>query len=177
MYRDALWDRRFMVNFNQLTDEDLARMLRGAADALDLVRRLHQAGVRLHLGTDSIGLPGLVAGAALQRELGLFVQAGLSIEAAWYAGTRAAGLTLGVPRMGLLESGAPADLLIFQRDPIRDLSALDSLQAVVAQGRLYPRSLLEEALQRHRAIFEKQPYDTLTTGMIRLMLRSFKTNA
>ncbi len=58
--------------------------------------------------------------------------------------------------------GAPADLLIFRQDPSVDLNNLQTLEAVVAAGRLYPREVLEEALGRWRSHFANPVYDAIT---------------
>ena len=126
-----------------------------------VVRRLHQAGVRIHAGSDTPN-PFVVPGASLHEELQLLVEAGLTPEEVWVAATRWAGETLGVPKLGTVQEGAPADLLLFREDPTRDLAALSTLEAVVVQGRLYPKAVLEAALVRHRAHFNGWLYDRLS---------------
>ena len=97
--------------------------------------------------------------------------AGLDVEEAWAAATRVAGESLGVPDLGTVRAGAPADLLIFRDDPTADLRALATLQAVVAQGRLYPRADLEAAIAAHRAWHASAVYDTVVTAVARPLLR------
>jgi hypothetical protein len=72
--------------------------------------------------------------------------------------------------------GAPADLLIFREDPTRDLAALSTLEAVVAQGRLYPKEMLDQALARWHAHFEGRFYDTVTMAIARRRMRQFASN-
>jgi len=166
--REVAWNREHMPLFGRFSDETLALMTQADAQGHGVVHRLHQAGVRLHLGTDTAGMPFVVPGASLQQELKLMVQAGLSVEEAWTAGTRAAGQSLGVPSLGTVREGAPADLLIFDADPSRDLTALATLKGVIAQGRLYSKAFLDEALSRHRERFEGVLYDRLSTALTRL---------
>jgi hypothetical protein len=123
-----------------------------------LVGKLHARGVRLHAGTDPIQ-PFVVPGASLHRELALLVESGLSIEEALAAATWVAGESLGVPGLGRLEVGAPADLLVFAEDPTRDLAALATLEAVVADGRFYPIEALRETAGEQRAYFERALVD------------------
>ena len=78
------------------------------------------------------------------------------------AATRWAGEFLGVPKLGTLQAGAPADFLLFREDPTQDLAALSTLEAVVAQGRFYPKAMLDEAFKRHRTHFSGWLYDRLT---------------
>jgi hypothetical protein len=169
--REVAWDRESMPLFSRFSDQVLELMVQAADRGGEVVRRLHQAGVRIHLGTD-IGMPFLVPGRSVQQELELMVKAGLTLEDAWAAGTRAAGESLGVPLLGTVRQGAPADLLIYGQNPSRCLSALSSLQAVVAQGRLYSKPTLDRALARHRRRFEQPLYDTMSTAMLRLGMRA-----
>jgi imidazolonepropionase-like amidohydrolase len=136
----------------------------------EVTRQLYAAGVPLQLGTDTPN-PGVVPGASLRRELALLVEAGVPLEAAWQAGTRAAGLRLGVPKLGSLEVGAPADLLFFREDPTRSLAALESLTAVMVGGRLYRSAALEAALEQHRQYFASPVYDGLSSLLARSLLR------
>ena len=130
----------------------------------ETVRRLHEAGVRIHTGSDT-PLSFVVPGASLHGELRLLVEAGLTPEEAWVAATRWAGEFLGVPKLGTLQAGAPADFLLFREDPTQDLAALSTLEAVVAQGRLYPKAMLDKAFERHRTHFSGWLYDRLTMAM------------
>jgi len=126
-----------------------------------VVRRLYKAGVRIHVGSDTPN-PFVVPGISLHEELRLLVEAGLTPEEVWVAATRWAGETLGMPQLGTVQEGAPADFLLFREDPTRDLAALSTLEAVVAQGRLYPKAVLEAALARQREYFNGWLYDRLS---------------
>jgi hypothetical protein len=171
-YREVVWNvERSLPSFRLYNDKVLSMMRDGFGKVKEVVRRLYLAGVRLHLGTDTPGMPYVVPGASLHEELALMVSAGLSLEAAWMAGTRDAGMSLGLPLLGTVKVGAPADLLIFGQDPTRDLAGLSTFQGVVAQGRLYTRDLLEESLARHRQRFERPLYDRLSTSLIGLGMR------
>jgi hypothetical protein len=124
------------------------------------VRALHAAGVPVLAGTDTMN-PFVVPGASLHEELRLLAGAGLGPEAALAAATRGAAAALGRPDLGRLAPGAAADAAIFREDPTRDLGALDSLEAVVAAGRLLSRADLLAAAARQRAHFERAPYAPL----------------
>ncbi len=136
----------------------------------ELVAALHEAGVRLHVGTDTPN-PGVVPGESVHQELSLLRASGLSLEEAWIAATRAAGEALRVAKLGTLEPGAPADVLIFREDPTLDLAALSTLEAVIVGGRLYRKSELDAALERHRAHFAGSLYDGLSEFLSRVLLR------
>lgn len=103
-------------------------------------------------------------------------EAGVPVEAAWTAGARVAGEFLGVPRLGTVRAGAPADLLILAADPSRDLDVLPLLQGMVAPGRLYAMDVLEAALARHRAQFERPGYNAFSTTLVRLGARLMQSS-
>lgn len=133
-----------------------------------VVRRLHKAGVRIHVGTDTSN-PFVVPGAGLHEELHQLVDAGLTPEEVWVAATRWPGEALGLAKLGTVQDGAPADLLFFRDDPTRDLTALSTLEAVVAQGRLYPKAVLDAALARHLEHLKGWLYDRLAIAFARWM--------
>jgi cytosine/adenosine deaminase-related metal-dependent hydrolase len=133
-----------------------------------VVRRLHEAGVRILAGTDTPN-PFVVPGASLHQELHHLLEAGFTPEEAWVAATRWAGESLREPKLGTLQEGAPADFLIFREDPSHDLAALSTLEAVVAQGRLYPKAALDGAIQRHRDYSEGWLYDQISMAIARMI--------
>ncbi len=126
-----------------------------------VVRRLHAAGVVLHVGSDSFN-PFVVPGAAMHEELRNFVECGFTPEQAWEAATGQNGRALSERGLGVLRAGAPADLLVYREDPTRDLSSLSTLEAVVADGRLYPRHVIDGAVARYRGHHDGWLYDRLT---------------
>ena len=170
-YRDVVWNPRAGLPFVRDLRPDVATTVSRALPVmLRVVGRLHAAGVRIHAGTD-VPSPLVVPGASMHDELRLLAAAGLGIEGAWAAATRDAGESLGVPGLGVVRAGAPADLLLFRDDPTRDLRALATLQAVVAQGRLYPRADLDAAIAEHRALHASALYDTVVTALARPLVR------
>jgi imidazolonepropionase-like amidohydrolase len=134
-----------------------------------VVPRLYEAGVRIHVGSDTPN-PFVVPGVGLHEELSHLVAAGLTPEEVWVAATRWAGETLGMSKLGTVQEGAPADFLLFREDPSRDLTALSTLEAVVAQGRLYPKAVLDAALARQRDYFNGWLYDRLSMVFARWMV-------
>lgn len=170
--RDIAWDvKRSLPALRRFTPETLAVMREGLARSREVVRRLQLHGVRLHTGTDTAGMPFVVPGASLHEELGHFVDAGLTAEQAWIAATSAPAESLGVPGLGRVAAGMLADLAIFRADPTRDVAALSTLEAVVAQGRLYTRAALYDALEHHRRAFESPLYERLSMALTELGMR------
>ena len=171
MYRDAVWNPAGgLWKYRGMTSEDFARLRTAQEKKLRLARMLFEAGAQLYLGTDT-QQPFVIAGQALQQEMRLFAKAGIPIEATWEIGTRQSAAALGIPQGGTIEVGAPADLLIFREDPTKSLDALDSLQAVVLQGRLYTRESLDAKVREYQAHFNGFVFDRLSTVLAKAALR------
>lgn len=121
---------------------------------LQFVRAMHEAGVPLVLGTDVIGIPGVVPGFSLHAELAELRAAGLSPYVVLAAGTRNAGVLLRKMRpaeqVGVIAVGWRADLVLLDGNPLNDLETLRRPVAVVAAGRVYPGSWLTAQLVRLR---------------------------
>jgi imidazolonepropionase-like amidohydrolase len=170
MYRDVVWSPREGTSVaGQMGPEDFAMVRRAFAASKRTLRTMAGRGVALHTGTDTL-IAFVVPGASLHRELRIWVDAGLAPEQALAASTRESGAALGVPGLGELRAGAPAELVVFREDPTRSLDALDSIAAVVRDGRLYTREALDAQLARYRTHFDAAAYDALVTPLIRRML-------
>jgi hypothetical protein len=135
-----------------------------------LLLRLYRAGARLQLGTDA-QQPFVAPGLGFQMEMANFVEAGIPLEDVWAMATWKAGETLPLPGLGHLDVGAPADFLVFRRDPTADLANLATLEAVVAQGRLYRRADLDRALAAYQRHYRGGVVDAISVAAARLTLR------
>lgn len=167
-FRNVVWRQN-----PELTDADYVGLRAALARELELIAALHRAGVRIHAGTDVL-VSFVVPGASMHRELQLFVDAGLTPEQAWEIATRSNGSFLPTPGLGTVTPGAPADLLVFSEDPTHDLAALDSLLAVVANGRLYTRTELDAHLALRRSHIEGAIFDRVSVEIARrVMARLF----
>jgi imidazolonepropionase-like amidohydrolase len=136
----------------------------------EVVRHLHEAGVTVHLGTDTLN-PFIVPGESLHEEMQNFADAGYSPEEVWRAATSGNGASLPMPDLGVLKVGAPADLLVFKNDPTKNLDAFDSLQAVIVDGRFYYRSQLDDAILRYHRRFDNAMYRFATVTLMRTVIR------
>ncbi len=169
-YREVLWNPDGGMSVTgQMKSDDFAMLRRAFEIEKRTVKRMHDAGVEVHTGTDSL-VPFVVPGASLHRELRLFVDAGFTPEEALALSMRDSTEYLGVLSLGLLKPGAPAELLIFREDPTQSLDALDSLAGVVRDGRLYPRDVLDAQLARYRAHFDAPLFHAIVTPLVRWTL-------
>lgn len=112
--------------------------------SLDLIGRMHSAGVPIGAGTDTpIGraLPGF----SLHTELERLVEAGLSpLEAIESATVRPAQFLSLQEQMGLVAPGMVADLVLLDANPLDDISNTRKVAVVVSKGQvLNPQRLLE----------------------------------
>jgi imidazolonepropionase-like amidohydrolase len=108
--------------------------------ALPNLKKLEDAGVRIAAGTDA-GNIGTIHGPALFREFQLMKQAGLTnMQILQCATANAAKLFGGETgaRVGKLENGCFADLVILNSNPIDDIAHASDIETVVKNGVVYP---------------------------------------
>ncbi|HEY1128272.1 MAG TPA: amidohydrolase family protein [Roseateles sp.] len=117
---------------------------------MDLLRRMHAAGIPLVAGTDAT--PGL----ALQRELELYVQAGIPPAQALKIGTwNGAKYSDRLSEIGSIERGKRADLVLVDGDPVADIRAIRRIALVIQGQNNETRALLPSALYQAMGI---QPF-------------------
>ena len=104
-----------------------------------------QAGVPLIAGSDA-GNPGVIHGPTIQRELSLWVEAGIPPAVALQAATwQAAKLLRADKRIGLIAPGYQASFLLVDGDPVADIRALERVATVVYRGEIVERGALLKA--------------------------------
>ncbi len=165
-YREMIWRPDGMAGWSVPVLDDATRS-RIRQNLCKAVRRLHAVGVILHVGSDTFN-PFVVPGVAMHEELRNFVECGFTPEEAWEAATSGNGAALSKAGLGVLRAGAPADLLVFREDPTVDLVALSTLEAVVADGRLYPHPFLERVIARYQEHHSGWLFDRLTMLVFQL---------
>ena len=169
-YADAIWRIPGGINPGNILPEDrLPTLDRTITHQAKIVPRLYRAGVDLRAGTDCFAPP-VLPGVSLQQELEIFVSGGLTPEEALAIATRGSARALGIEGLGRIEEGAPADLLLFAKDPTEDLANLNSLLAVVKEGRIYPRAILDEQEARYRENFDGFVQQRIFTPLLRSAL-------
>lgn len=119
--------------------ETLRKAQQHSAEWPRAVRRLHEAGVPLLVGTDS-PMVALVAGASFHRELQRLHLAGVpAVEVLLGATSRAARLLTSEPEFGTIEPGKIADMVLLDGDPLEDITATSRIHLVVRHGRVVER--------------------------------------
>jgi imidazolonepropionase-like amidohydrolase len=105
------------------------------------MKMLHEQGIRLLPGTDD------ATGFSLLRELELYVQAGYTPAESLRAATLDCEQYLRrTDRLGTIEKGKLADLVLVPGDPTRDISAIRRPRMVMKGGRVYFPSEIYAAL-------------------------------
>lgn len=102
--------------------------------SLQLVAEMNRAGVPIGAGTDTpIGLA--IPGYSLHTELERLVDAGLSPQEAIAAATIRPAEFFGLEeKMGRIETGMEADLVLLSKDPLQDIANTRSIAHVIANG-------------------------------------------
>ncbi|MDJ0654512.1 MAG: amidohydrolase family protein [Xanthomonadales bacterium] len=134
------------------TEDDYQRAGKAMDKALEMVRRMDQAGVRIALGTDSAG-----GGPSLAREMALYVQAGYSPMDTLHMLTQRNAEVLDVDqRVGQVRPEFEADLVFLTENPAEDVMNTNSVAWVISDGMLYnSRDLLNQA----RSLLDTQQGD------------------
>ena len=116
-----------------------------------LTGTFHRHGVELLAGTDAMGLPMVVPGRSLVRELQLLNQSGLPPYEALRTATVNPARFLGEEKeFGAIAAGMRADLFLLERNPLETVSALDQPLGVMVRGRWLQRERLQEILSALR---------------------------
>jgi len=114
------------------------RDLTVAQYTLDMIARMHEAGVPVGAGTDTpiaLAIPGY----SLHNELEVLVAAGLSpLDALGAATVQPAKFFSLEDEMGAIAPGMRADLVLLRANPLTDISNTRTIDRVIASGRLMP---------------------------------------
>jgi hypothetical protein len=122
--------------FGGLTRDDFRKSFE---KMVGLVKRLHEAGVRIVAGTDGYGLE-------LVRELELYQQAGLTNAEALQTATIIPARMTGMDdRTGSISRGKTADIILVNGDVSKDLSNLYHVNTVFLDGYRLDGEALREA--------------------------------
>jgi imidazolonepropionase-like amidohydrolase len=139
--REALWSSAPAAKADAATDE---RHERSLARALAFVKKAHDAGVPILVGSDTPN-PYVVPGASVHdeiEELAKVLGPAAALEAATLSNARA----LGRADLGRIAVGARADLVLLAKDPREDPRAVRAIRAVIVRGTVLDRADLDARL-------------------------------
>jgi len=105
------------------TEAEIQTELEAQPYALSFIRKAHDSGIDVLVGTDVI-MPYVIPGESLHQQLELMSQALGSSEKALQAVTQTNGQHIHPGKIGEIAIGAYADILLFKSDPRNDLTSL-----------------------------------------------------
>jgi imidazolonepropionase-like amidohydrolase len=147
-WKDGTW-KRFTDEILKGNADDLATRRRFVEKEQELVSAMHRAGVPFLAGTDTAAGVYVFPGFSLHEELELFVSAGFTPREALETATTHPARFLGMEdRLGSVERGKIADLVLLDANPLDDIRNTRKIRAVVANGRLFTRSDLDALLRK-----------------------------
>ena len=111
------------------------------------------AGVPLLVGTDAPGFPGVMSGFGAHEEMRLLHETGIPAQDVFVMATRNAGRFVDDTlhpdvSFGTLEPGKRADMILTTKNPLDSLEHLKRPVAVMARGRFWSQSYLQQALDQ-----------------------------
>jgi imidazolonepropionase-like amidohydrolase len=108
---------------------------------IEMVGKLYREGVPLVAGTDDL------AGFTLHRELEHWVEAGIPAPEVLRIATLGAAEVMGrADRLGTLEPGKLADLIVVDGNPAEEISAIRNVELTIKDGVLFDTAKLYEAV-------------------------------
>lgn len=112
-----------------------------------IVGVMQQSGVGILAGTDTLN-PFIFPGFSLHDELAYLVQAGLPPIEALQAATLNPARFMGREKdLGTIEGGKLADMVLLYANPLDDINNTRKIWAVIYNGKLYPREVLDQMLE------------------------------
>ncbi|WP_411074898.1 amidohydrolase family protein [Streptomyces sp. cmx-4-7] len=142
------WDRSAR-KFSRLPDATRGALRGHWAAQLRMTRTFADAGVPMVAGSDACGAAGVIPGFGLHDEFDHLAEAGLdpltilrmtTTEPARFLGEEGAS--------GRVAPGMPADLVLLDRDPLEDNTALHEIAGVMRDGSWWSRADLDAILER-----------------------------
>jgi imidazolonepropionase-like amidohydrolase len=145
-WKDVTW-RRFSKEITQDNTDDFSTRKRFVDKELEVVKSMHQASIPFLAGTDTPPGVYVVPGFSLHQELQRFVAAGFTPLEALQTATLNPAKFLGMEqRLGSIEKGKLADLVLLEANPLEDIRNTQKIAAVVVNGRYLWRGDLDKML-------------------------------
>jgi hypothetical protein len=134
-----------------LDTDSLAARRRFVEHELDIVRKLHAAGVPFLAGTDTPAGVDVTPGISLHLELQRFVAAGFTpLEALQTATINPAKFYGKLNEYGSVAPGRVADLVLLSANPLDDIANTRAIEGVIADGRYFSRAQLNSLRNKLR---------------------------
>jgi imidazolonepropionase-like amidohydrolase/Zn-dependent M28 family amino/carboxypeptidase len=119
------------------------------AIAEEAVRKLKEANIPVLAGTDS-GNPGTIYGASLHQELELLVKTGLTPLESLIAATSTPASLFNLKDRGRIAAGLRADLVLVKGNPIQEIKATRSIEAIWKKGIKVDRASYRKEIEKQK---------------------------
>ena len=146
-WKDVTWKRFREEIEHDFNNDDLATRKQFVEKELEVVNEMHRAGIRFLAGTDTPPGVYIFPGFSLHEELQRFVAAGFTPMEALQTATLNPAKFFGMEdRLGTIEAGKFADLVLLDASPLDDIRNTQKIRAVFVGGRYLPRVRLDSML-------------------------------
>ncbi len=146
-WKDVTWKRFTEEIMHDFNSDDLATRKRFVEKELEVVNAMHRAGIPFLAGTDTPPGVYIFPGFSLHEELQRFVAAGFTPMEALQTATLNPAKFLGMDdRLGTIEKGKFADLVLLDANPLDDIRNTQKIEGVVVNGRYFSRAELDKML-------------------------------
>ncbi len=146
-WKDVTWKRFTRQVMEEFSGDDLATRRRFVEKELQVVREMYKMGVPFLAGTDTPPGVYVFPGFSLHEELQRFVAAGFTPLGALQTATLNPAEFLGMEdRLGTIEKGKLADMVLLDANPLDDIRNTQKIAAVVANGHYFSRQDLDKML-------------------------------
>ena len=146
-WKDVTWRRFTQQIIHEFNTDDLATRKRFVDKELEVVNAMHRAGIPFLAGTDTPPGVYVFPGFSLHEELQRFVAAGFTPMEALQTATLNPAKFLGMDdRLGTIEKGKLADLVLLDANPLDDIRNTQRIAAVIVNGRYLSRADLDKML-------------------------------
>jgi hypothetical protein len=142
----VFWDE--MENgYSEGIDDYLSFMQPHYRKSFEIAKAAFDSGVNMLAGSDP-GEFGIIWGFSLHEELGYLVEAGLTPAQALKLATVNPARYMGRENeLGAIEPGKLADMVLLEKNPLDDISNTQTIDTVIANGRVFRREDLDALLQ------------------------------
>lgn len=146
-WKDGTWKRFTEQIMHDFNTDDLATRKRFVEKELEVVNEMHHAGIPFLAGTDTPPGVYIFPGFSLHEELQRFVAAGFTSLEALQTATINPAKFLGMEeKVGTVEAGKFADLVMLDANPLDDIRNTQKIDAVFTNGHYLSRAALEKML-------------------------------
>lgn len=146
-WKDVTWKRFTEEIVHGFNTDDPGIRRRFVEKELEVVNTMHRAGIPFLAGTDTPPGVYIFPGFSLHEELQRFVAAGFTPMEALQTATLNPAKFLGMDdRLGTIEKGKLADLVLLDANPLDDIRNTQKIAAVIVNGRYLSRADLDKML-------------------------------